>query len=463
MSDILPASSTSCLPTPPHTPKERWKLLKSHLSSLQDLQMSALVMLDLRKEVPLGYFPEDTEELEKGRYHPSAATKLLELQVELAKCRSEEADRDSYSAQLQQLARQALESREQGSTTGGPEQSSALSDVSGKVTEAMEKVLELMQMNAEPQVIGARPSSYRYARIAHLALLLCQSELARELPCEEAQRRVTQGTPSRAGAWTTHRATQHQLITNAIGHLADMLGTTSAPNVEEDRLPEELKPAAKVAKALLVQIQVGRIWVHLHRALELANTTPGLENVASDVAEVEGRVQAATCEKAMADANAIKAHVQNHYLVHITGATIGSNYHEELKRLAWHATFHEAKALRVPPINTKFTLENGTATMERQTRPTPLPPVVTTEGVSAAKISSLGGRHSNSLEAVSKHMLGQIKDQLQAASQAASKISEASALNKELVEANSLTQAALSAHPLLFGLHDDYQDLDLAI
>eukprot|EP00435_Cladocopium_sp_Y103_P001889 s348_g1.t1 len=120
MSYIPSVGGASWLPTPPHTPEERWKLLQSHLSSLQDILMSVTVMLDLREAVPLGYFPEDTEELEKGKYHLSAAIKLLELQVALAKCRKEEAHRDSYGAQLQQLARKVLESMEQGRLTAEP-------------------------------------------------------------------------------------------------------------------------------------------------------------------------------------------------------------------------------------------------------------------------------------------------------------------------------------------------------
>eukprot|EP00435_Cladocopium_sp_Y103_P012088 s348_g3.t1 len=39
-------------------------------------------------------------------------------------------------------------------------------------------------------------------------------------------------------------------------------------------------------------LALGRIWVHLHRALELADTTAGLENVESELAEVKDRVQA---------------------------------------------------------------------------------------------------------------------------------------------------------------------------
>eukprot|EP00435_Cladocopium_sp_Y103_P006917 s8_g2.t1 len=154
---------------------------------------------------------------------------------------------------------------------------------------------------------------------------------------------------------------------------------------------------------------------------------------------------------------------QDHYKVHITGATIGSNYHDELKRLAWHLNYHQAKVFSMPPINTKFTLENGTASMERQTRPVALPLVKTTKGKAAGQISSLGERHSNSLEAVSKHTLATIHSQLQAAMQASKGVAAAHALNKELQEASSLAQAALEAHPIFFGLHDDYQDLDLAI
>eukprot|EP00435_Cladocopium_sp_Y103_P072244 s490_g39.t1 len=154
---------------------------------------------------------------------------------------------------------------------------------------------------------------------------------------------------------------------------------------------------------------------------------------------------------------------QDHYKVHITGATIGSNYHEELRRLAWHLNHHQAKVLSMPPINTKFTLENGTATMERLARPVAIPPVKTTEGKAAGQISSLGERHSNSLEAVSKHTLVTLQSQLHAAMQASNRVTGAHALNEELQEANSLAQAALEAHPLFFGLHDDYQDLDLAI
>eukprot|EP00435_Cladocopium_sp_Y103_P028579 s2311_g7.t1 len=117
----------------------------------------------------------------------------------------------------------------------------------------------------------------------------------------------------------------------------------------------------------------------------------------------------------------------------------------------------------MPPINTKFTLENGTATMERQSRPVAVPPVKTNGGKVAGQISSLGERHSNSLEAVSKHTLAAIQSHLHAAMQASNRVPVAQALNKELQEANSLALAALEAHPVFFELHDDYQDLDMAI
>eukprot|EP00435_Cladocopium_sp_Y103_P031459 s740_g8.t1 len=117
----------------------------------------------------------------------------------------------------------------------------------------------------------------------------------------------------------------------------------------------------------------------------------------------------------------------------------------------------------MPPINTKFTLENGTATMERQSRPVAVPPVKTSGGRAAGQISPLGERHSNSLEAVSKHTLAAIQGHLYAAMQASNQVPAAQALNKELQEANSLALAALEAHPVFFGLHDDYQDLDMAI
>eukprot|EP00435_Cladocopium_sp_Y103_P068056 s374_g31.t1 len=154
---------------------------------------------------------------------------------------------------------------------------------------------------------------------------------------------------------------------------------------------------------------------------------------------------------------------QEHYKVHITGATMGANSHGELRRLAWHLNYHQADVLSLPPINTIFTLKNGTASMERQTRPLAMPIIRTTKGKAAGQIASLSERHSNSLEAVSKHTLATIQSQLQAAMQTSKEVMAAQVLNKELQEANALAQAAVEAHPIFFGLHDDYQDLDLAI
>eukprot|EP00435_Cladocopium_sp_Y103_P066879 s374_g29.t1 len=82
--------------------------------------MSITVLLDLRQETPLGYYLEDTEEIEKSKNHLSAAVKLLELQVELAKCRSEEAQNDEYGAKLQRLAHDVLDSREPGCLSSNP-------------------------------------------------------------------------------------------------------------------------------------------------------------------------------------------------------------------------------------------------------------------------------------------------------------------------------------------------------
>eukprot|EP00435_Cladocopium_sp_Y103_P009357 s4705_g2.t1 len=158
---------------------------------------------------------------------------------------------------------------------------------------------------------------------------------------------------------------------------------------------------------------------------------------------------------------------QNHYKVHITGAPIGSNYVQELKRLAWHLDYHQAEVLSLPPINTKRNLEDGTATMERQSKPIAVPPVKTNDGQATVQISPLSERHSNSLEAVSKHTLTVIQGYLyaaaQASNQAVNQVPAVQDLTNELQEAHSLAIAALEAHPAFFGLHDDYQDLDIAI
>eukprot|EP00435_Cladocopium_sp_Y103_P061739 s658_g23.t1 len=142
-------------------------------------------------------------------------------------------------------------------------QDPALICAKSKVAEAIEKALELMQASAtKPTPMGDRPSSFGYAKIAHLVLLLCQSELSSEVPRAEPQLITEQGLSDRRTARTDLRTRQHMLITNAIGHLTDMLDTSS---VVDERLPADMRPPAKVAKALLVQLQEQAITVYALR------------------------------------------------------------------------------------------------------------------------------------------------------------------------------------------------------
>eukprot|EP00435_Cladocopium_sp_Y103_P054882 s1436_g18.t1 len=145
----------------------------------------------------------------------------------------------------------------QGATSTASEHNPTVAEVNVKLAEAICKVQELMQTSAESSSASTMPPSFSYAKIAHLALLLCQSELAKEASLDSASRDNLQEVPHPGGAWITQRAKQHQLITSAIAHLTDMLYAPDAPSREGVDFPEEIRPAARVAKALLVQIQVG--------------------------------------------------------------------------------------------------------------------------------------------------------------------------------------------------------------
>eukprot|EP00435_Cladocopium_sp_Y103_P003320 s5410_g1.t1 len=127
----------------------------------------------------------------------------------------------------------------------------------GKLDEAICKVQELMQASAESSQVSTPPPSFSYAKIAHLALLLCQSELTKEASLDNAAKDNSQEVSHQGESWIRQRAKQHQEITSSIAHLTDMLYAPDASNKEAPHFPEEMRPAARVAKALLVQIQVG--------------------------------------------------------------------------------------------------------------------------------------------------------------------------------------------------------------
>eukprot|EP00435_Cladocopium_sp_Y103_P033205 s2311_g8.t1 len=145
-----------------------------------------------------------------------------------------------------------------------PEAASAASDqvsmsteVNGKLDEAICKVHELMQASAESLQKSTTSPSFSYAKIAHLALLLCRSELSKETSPDKATKGNLQEVSHQGESWFRQRAKQHREITSSIAHLTDMLYVPDASNKEASQLPDEMRPAAKVAKALLVQIQVG--------------------------------------------------------------------------------------------------------------------------------------------------------------------------------------------------------------
>eukprot|EP00435_Cladocopium_sp_Y103_P008314 s4756_g2.t1 len=89
-----------------------------------------------------------------------------------------------------------------------PEAASAASDqvsmgmeVNGKLDEAICKVQELMHASAESSQMSTTPPSFSYAKIAHLALLLCRSELTKEASLDNAAKGNSQEATHQGGKW----------------------------------------------------------------------------------------------------------------------------------------------------------------------------------------------------------------------------------------------------------------------
>eukprot|EP00435_Cladocopium_sp_Y103_P001192 s2416_g1.t1 len=138
-----------------------------------------------------------------------------------------------------------------------PDQASLDKEVNEKLDEAIIKVEALMHTKAKSSETSTTSSSFNYAKIAHFALLLCRSEIAREASREATPIGSSQEVAHQRGKWSKWRAKQHREVTTSIDNLCDMLYTSDTSNTEALQLPVELIPAAKVAKALLAQIQVG--------------------------------------------------------------------------------------------------------------------------------------------------------------------------------------------------------------
>eukprot|EP00435_Cladocopium_sp_Y103_P003757 s5850_g1.t1 len=103
-------------------------------------------------------------------------------------------------------------------------------EVNGKLEEAICKVQKLMQASGDSSWVSTPPPSFSYAKIAHLVLLLCQSELAKEVPTDNAAEDNSQEASHQGVTWIRQKAKQHQEITSSIAHLEDMLYAPDASN-----------------------------------------------------------------------------------------------------------------------------------------------------------------------------------------------------------------------------------------
>eukprot|EP00435_Cladocopium_sp_Y103_P040964 s3022_g11.t1 len=130
-------------------------------------------------------------------------------------------------------------------------------EVNQKLDEAIIQVEAIMRTKAKSSVTSSISSPFSYAKIAHLALLLCRSEIAREASLDTTPIDSSLEAAHPGDKWFKWRAKQHREVTTAIDNLSGMLYTPDTSNTEAPQFPVELIPAAKVAKALLVQIQVG--------------------------------------------------------------------------------------------------------------------------------------------------------------------------------------------------------------
>eukprot|EP00435_Cladocopium_sp_Y103_P062918 s899_g24.t1 len=122
--------------------------------------------------------------------------------------------------------------------SAAPDQISMDMEVNGKLNEAICKVQELMHASAESSQMSTTSPSSSYAKIAHLALLLCRSELTKEASLDTAAKGNLQEATHQGGKWTGLRAKQHREITSSIDHLTGMLYTPDAANKEASQFPD---------------------------------------------------------------------------------------------------------------------------------------------------------------------------------------------------------------------------------
>eukprot|EP00435_Cladocopium_sp_Y103_P046386 s723_g13.t1 len=152
-----------------------------------------------------------------------------------------------------------------------PDQALWEEEVNQKLGEAIIQVEALMWTKAKSSVTSTISSPSSYAKIAHLALLLCRSEIAREASLDTTPIDSSLEAAHPGGKWSKWREKQHREVTTAIDNLSGMLYTSDTSNTEAPQFPVELIPAAKVAKALLVQIQAA--WLNsrgvIHESLAM--------------------------------------------------------------------------------------------------------------------------------------------------------------------------------------------------
>eukprot|EP00435_Cladocopium_sp_Y103_P035795 s3181_g9.t1 len=208
-------------------------------------------------------------------------------------------------------------------------------------------------------------------------------------------------------------------------------------------------PVADRKISMPANLALGRIWVHLQSAMQLADTSQELEYVKADLAEIKDRARIANKSEDI-NLNHLLKYWEHDDVPYYDLEVLLEWEEEDTHTLYVRHFFTRAKGLTSPDFPPNWgTLHMYPAVLQ-----------LIHLKVDSSDFYPFKQEH---YKAVSKHTLATIHGQLQAAMQASKEVVAAHALNKELQEASSLAQAALEAHPIFFGLHDDYQDLDQAI
>eukprot|EP00435_Cladocopium_sp_Y103_P067529 s374_g30.t1 len=346
--------------------------------------------------------------------------------------------------------------QQQGAVSASSQRKFAVAEVDAKLTEAICTVQELMHASAESSRSSTTPPSFSYAKIAHLALLLCRSELAKEVAMDDTPREEA----CQGGAWTTQRVQQHNQITNAIAHLTDMLYAPNSPNREEE-IPDELRPAAKAITVYAPRdgdINLSHLVKYCYHkdvpyyTLEFILVWPaaqGLEQLyCKHFFAVDNELHAADLPLGWGKLSSIPTILHRvslhctgfkHYpfqqhsmLVHTSGATISGGSTEETNRVAWHVAYHEADTLNIGVINEQIHFDSEMSTMVRRAIPSPM-----------KSGSAPMAERKNPVPA--NLMLGRIWVHLQSAMQLTDTSQELENVKADLAEVKDRVQAILNA------------------